>query len=242
MTWIIITLVGLVAGTLSGIVGFGSTTILMPLLVIFFGPKAAVPIMAVAAVLGNLGRVAVWWPVIAWRAVAAFSFTAIGAVWFGAKTMLAFDPVYLELFLGTFFILMIPIRRWFVRSQFQLTLPGLALAGAVIGFLTGIVANTGPINTPFFLAHGLIKGPFIATEAMSSLVMFGSKSAAFWTFGALPVEIITRGCIVGATLMIGAWLAKRFVQQLSADAFTGLMDVLLLVAGGAMIFNALVNV
>ena len=59
MTWIIITIVGLVAGTLSGIVGFGSTTILMPLLVIFFGPKAAVPIMAVAAVLGNLGRVVV---------------------------------------------------------------------------------------------------------------------------------------------------------------------------------------
>ncbi|MCP5084684.1 MAG: sulfite exporter TauE/SafE family protein [Alphaproteobacteria bacterium] len=239
MTWIIITIVGLVAGTLSGIVGFGSTTILMPLLVIFFGPKAAVPIMAVAAVLGNLGRVVVWWPVIAWRAVAAFSLTAIGAVWFGAKTMLAFDPVYLELFLGAFFILMIPIRRWFVSSELKLSLLGLAMAGAVIGFLTGIVANTGPINTPFFLAHGLIKGPFIATEAMSSLAMFGSKSAAFWTFGALPAETITRGCIVGATLMIGAWLAKRFVQNLSTDAFKGLMDVLLLVAGGAMIVNAL---
>ena len=153
--------------------------------------------------------------------------------------MLAFDPVYLELFLGAFFILMIPVRRWIASSELKLSLIGLAVAGAVIGFLTGIVANTGPINTPFFLAHGLVKGPFIATEAMSSLAMFGSKSTAFWTFGALSVETIIRGCIVGATLMIGAWLAKHFVQNMSSDAFKGLMDVLLLVAGGAMIVNAL---
>ncbi len=239
MSWIIIIIVGLGAGTLSGIVGFGSTTILMPLLVIVFGPKAAVPIMAVAAVLGNLGRVVVWWPVIAWKAVGAFSIAAIGAVWFGARTMLAFDPVYLELFLGAFFILMIPIRRWLENSQVKLSLLGLVITGAVIGYLTGIVANTGPINTPFFLAHGLSKGPFIATEAMSSLAMFGSKSAAFWTFGALPIETIKRGCIVGATLMIGAWLAKRFVQSLSTDTFKGMMDALLFIAGAAMIVNAL---
>src|SRR5262245_26298298 len=45
--------VGLIAGTISGIVGTGSAIILMPVLVYQFGPKAAVPIMAVASVMAN---------------------------------------------------------------------------------------------------------------------------------------------------------------------------------------------
>ncbi|MFI5329135.1 MAG: sulfite exporter TauE/SafE family protein, partial [Candidatus Rokuibacteriota bacterium] len=36
--------VGLAAGTISGIVGFGSSIMLMPVLVIVFGPLHAVPI------------------------------------------------------------------------------------------------------------------------------------------------------------------------------------------------------
>jgi len=33
-----------------------------------FGPKEAVPIMAVAAVMGNLARILAWWREIDWRA------------------------------------------------------------------------------------------------------------------------------------------------------------------------------
>jgi len=239
ISWIILIAVGLVAGTLSGVVGFGSTTILMPFLVLYFGPKAAVPIIAIASLIGNAGRVLVWWSSIRWGAVAAFSSTALASVWLGARTLLALNPVVLEIGLGVFFIAMIPLRRWFARHDFRVSLSGLACAGAVVGFLTGLVANTGPINAPFFLAHGLVKGPFVGTEALSSLVMYGSKLSAFWTFGALPPDIAVSGAIIGLTLMAGAWIAKGFVLRLDAAIFSVLMEALLLVAGMAMIISAL---
>jgi len=44
---------GVLAGTLGGVIGFGSSIMLMPPLVILFGPREAVPIMAVAALLAN---------------------------------------------------------------------------------------------------------------------------------------------------------------------------------------------
>ena len=44
---------GLVAGTIGGIVGFGSSIMLMPVLMIVFGPLQAVPIMAIAAILAK---------------------------------------------------------------------------------------------------------------------------------------------------------------------------------------------
>jgi uncharacterized membrane protein YfcA len=58
---ILVLAVGLVAGTISGIVGTGASLILMPVLVVAFGPQRAVPIMAIAAVLGNIGKVLAWW-------------------------------------------------------------------------------------------------------------------------------------------------------------------------------------
>ena len=54
LNFLFVLAVGLVAGTLSGIVGTGSSIMLMPVLVYAYGPKQAVPIMAVAAVLANL--------------------------------------------------------------------------------------------------------------------------------------------------------------------------------------------
>ena len=68
MEFLFILTVGLVAGTLSGIVGFGSSIMLMPVLVIAFGPLQAVPIMAIAAIMANLSRIIVWWRQVNWRA------------------------------------------------------------------------------------------------------------------------------------------------------------------------------
>ena len=55
-------LAGFAAGCLSGVIGTGSSILLLPLLVHAFGPKQAVPIMAIAAVMANLSRVLAWWP------------------------------------------------------------------------------------------------------------------------------------------------------------------------------------
>ena len=61
MDFVVILIIGLLAGTLGGIVGFGSSIMLMPVLVIAFGPLQAVPIMAIAAIMANLSRIIVWW-------------------------------------------------------------------------------------------------------------------------------------------------------------------------------------
>jgi uncharacterized membrane protein YfcA len=57
LSFFFILAVGLVAGTISGIVGTGSSIMLMPVLIYQYGPKQAVPIMAIAAVMANLSRI-----------------------------------------------------------------------------------------------------------------------------------------------------------------------------------------
>jgi uncharacterized membrane protein YfcA len=67
LSFLFVLAVGLVAGTISGIVGTGSSIMLMPVLVYQYGPKQAVPIMAVAAVMANLSRILAWWREVDWR-------------------------------------------------------------------------------------------------------------------------------------------------------------------------------
>ena len=228
--------VGLAAGTISGIVGFGSSIMLMPVLVLVFGPLHAVPIMAIAAILANLSRVLIWWREIDWRAVAAYSITGVPAAALGARTLLVLPPRLIEGALGLFFLGMIPARRWLQARGYRLGPRQLLVIGAVVGFLTGIVVTTGPITAPIFLAYGLVKGAFIATEAAGSLAVYLSKAAVFRRFGVLPLPVVVQGLITGASLMAGAWLAKRFVLRLHLDRFRLLMDALMLLSGLTMLW------
>ena len=228
-------LLGVAAGTLGGVIGFGSSIMLMPVLVIMFGPREAVPIMAVAALLANASRALVWWREIDWRAFAAYSATGIPAAALGASTLLVVPQRWIEITMGIFFLAVIPARRWLARHNLRLNLRQLALAGALVGYLTGIVVSTGPINAPFFLALGLVKGAYLATEALGSLAVYAAKAVVFRSFGALPVDILSKGLIIGSSLMVGSFMAKRLVLKLQAGQFTVLIEGLLLVSGLTML-------
>ena len=145
---------GLIAGVLGGVIGFGTTIILMPALVHFYGPVQTVSIIAITATLANFSRVILWWRETNWKVCLMYSLTAIPAVALGANTLVLLNATFIEAILGVFLIVLIPIRRWLRRQAFTITLWHMSVVGAIIGYLTGIVATTGAINTPFFLAFG----------------------------------------------------------------------------------------
>jgi uncharacterized protein len=238
LNFLFVLAVGLVAGTLSGIVGTGSSIMLMPVLIHAYGPKQAVPIMAVAAVLANLSRILAWWREVDWRACAAYSLTGIPAAALGALTLLALPSRTVDMAIGVFLIAMVPVRHWLARHQLKLSLWHIAAGGAVIGYLTGIVVSTGPLSVPLFLFYGLTKGAFLATEAASSLGLYVSKSITFERFGALTPDIAIKGLIAGSSLMFGAFIAKRFVLRLEPDVFRLVMDGIMLAAGLSLLWSA----
>jgi uncharacterized protein len=238
LSFLFVLAVGLVAGTISGIVGTGSTIMLMPVLVYQYGPKQAVPIMAVAAVMSNLSRILAWWREVDWRACAAYSIPGIPAAALGARTLLALPSHAVDMAIGLFLIAMVPVRHWLARHDFKLSLWHLAIGGAVIGYLTGIVVSTGPLSVPLFLFYGLAKGAFLATEAASSLGLYLSKSATFQRFGALDADVAIKGLIAGASLMAGAFIAKPLLLKLDANLFRLLMDGIMIAAGVSILANA----
>lgn len=208
---------------------------LLPVLVITFGPKQAVPIMAVAAVMANIARAAAWWTHIDRRAFLAYAGPAVPCAAVGARTLLELPATLIDIGLGSFFLLMIPGRRWLAARNVRLSLWQLATAGGAIGFLTGLVLSTGPLSIPAFASYGLLKGALLSTEAATSLVVYATKVATFQHLGAMPLEIFARGLIVGSTLMAGAFIGRALVLRMSAGVFERLLDGMMFVSGLSLI-------
>lgn len=238
MSYVFVLAVGLAAGALSGMIGTGSSILLLPILVLQYGPKQAVPIMAIAALMSNVAKVLSWWREVDWRAFAAWSIPGAPAAALGAHTLLTLPSSLVNIALGVFFIVMIPARRWLHARHFRIRLWQFSLAGAVVGFLTGIVLSTGPLSVPAFTAYGLTKGAFLSTEATSSLMLMVSKVVTFQQLGALPVASVARGLIIGASVMVGSFVGKAVVQRMSVHAFHYILDVVMLCSGLSLLWAA----
>ena len=222
---------GLGAGVLGGVIGFGTTIILMPALVYFYGPIQAIPVIALVATVANLSRIFLWWSVIQWRVCFVYSLTAIPFTVLGVNTLVQFDDRLIEITLGIFLIALIPLRRWMRKKNFYLRLWQMGLVGAGIGYLTGIVATTGAINTPFFLAYGLSKGAFLGTEAASTLSILFTKGITFHQLGFLNVAAFIQGLLIGSCVLIGSIFSKKIVLSLPEEKFLMLMELVMLISG-----------
>ncbi len=238
IVYLLVLAVGLVAGLVSGIVGTGATITLLPVLTLAFGPKSAIPIMAVVALMSNFAKITSWWKEIDWRACGAYALGGIPGGALGAHTMLSLPSHLVDIALGCFFLVMIPGRRWLGARHHKVPLWALAPAGLAIGFLTGIVVSTGPITVPLFTAYGLMKGAFIATEAMSSLAVYISKATTFRTLGALPADIVIKGLITGSSVMAGTYASRLIVDRLNMATFHRLLDIVMLISGTALLWAA----
>ena len=232
---ILLTLFAAAADVLSGVVGTGSSLLLLPPLVWLYGPRVAVPIMGIAAVIGNVGRVIVWWRRIAWRPVVAYAVPGVPAAALGAHTLLSIPPTVVDGALAVFFLAMIALRRSAAVKHWRFRTWHMAVAGAVVGFLTGMVLSTGPLSVPIFTAYGLSGGAFLGTEAASSLLLYGGKLATFGASGALDGSTILRGLVIGAALMFGSIAARRIVERIGTQTYDVLIDLVLASGAATMV-------
>ncbi|MGH8553296.1 MAG: sulfite exporter TauE/SafE family protein [Methylococcales bacterium] len=237
--YLLVLFIGVISGVVSGVIGTGASIMLLPVLVLCFGPKQAVPIMAVAAIVGNISRVILWRKDIHWKAFLAYSVTGVPAAAFGAQTLWSLKATWIDIALGTFFLLMIPYRHWAKSRNFTLSLWQLSVAGALVGYLTGIVLSTGPLTIPIFSAYGLLKGPLLSTEAAASFVIYLSKTITFKAIGGLPLSVVLKGLLIGLSLAAGMSIGKFITLKISMTTFQRLLDVLMLLSGISLIAGGL---
>ena len=239
MSFIAVILLAVLSGVISGVVGTGSSILLIPALTYVFGAKEAVPIMALASVMGNLSRIYLWRHSIRFKPLFYYLLPGIPAVVLGANTLWIMPEKWLNIGMGLFFILMIPMIHLLRKHQIKMKTYQVIIAGVVIGYLTGVVFSTGPLTIPIFSAYGLTLGPLLATEAAASFVIYLTKALTFSQLGAVNSFILISGVLVGCGLTVGNYLGKKLVLKLTPKLFQWLLDAMLIFAGGSLLFNGI---
>lgn len=228
---LLVSAAALFASTLAAVTGFGGAAVLLPVLVVAFGTRDAVPILTVAQLVGNLSRVGfnrreLDYRVVGWFSLGAVPFGMLGGLLFAAAPLGALTRL-----LGAFLLLTVAWRRLRPKSGTRPALRSFALIGAGASFLSALLGSVGPLMAPFFLAYGLVKGAYIGTEALSTVVMHVTKLVAYRGAAVLPGTSIAVGLALGPLMVAGSWLGKRLVDRLPERVFVTLIELTLVAAG-----------
>src|SRR6266508_794417 len=113
--------------------------------------------------------------------------------------------------------------------------PGLvafAGIGAAFSFLSALIGSVGPMMAPFFLAYGLVKGAYIGTEALATVVMHVTKLAAYQGTAILTIRAVAIGLALGPIMVVGSAAGKRLLDRLPERVFVVIIEVVLVATGG----------
>jgi hypothetical protein len=223
--------VAFVAATLAGITGFGGAAVLLPVLVVVFGARDAVPILTVAQLIGNgsrvlLNRQGVDYRVAGWYALGAVPLGLVGGVLFAHAP----TPLLTRL-VGLTLVVIVAWRRLGAPSPPKPSLRAFAAIGAGASLLSALVGSVGPLMAPLFLAYGLVKGAYIGTEALATVITHVVKLVAYRETGVLSGSAVATGLALGPAMVAGSYVAKRIVDRMPERAFVLAIEATMLVAG-----------
>jgi uncharacterized membrane protein YfcA len=229
--WAILVAGALLGSLVAGVAGFGAGMLLLPLIAWTLGLRATAPVLTVTMFLGNLSRI--WWsrgdidgPVARRFLLGAIPATALGAMFYAGTS-----TEWLSRIIGLFLIAAVPLRRMLAAHWIRVRLGHFPVVGGAIGLLSALVVITGPVLSPFFLAYGLRRTRYIATEAVCALAMHLTRAAAFSRYALITWDTVVVGATLGSIMFFGSWLARRALERMSERLFLALIEGLLVIMG-----------
>jgi uncharacterized protein len=230
--WLLLGGAALLASTLAAVAGFGGAAVLLTPLVVLYGVRDAIPILTVAQLVGNGSRV--WFnrrevavPVVGWFALGAVPLALLGGVLFATAPLVALGRL-----VGVFLLAVVLWRHLPRAPAWRPGVRAFAAVGALFSFLSALVGSVGPLMAPFFLAHGLVKGAYIGTEALATVVMHVAKLAAYQGTAILTPRAVAVGLALGPIMIFGSYIGKRILDRLPERVFVVIIELVLVAAGG----------
>jgi uncharacterized membrane protein YfcA len=221
-----------------GVGGFGTGVILAAALVPLIGIKAVVPVMAVAGVIINSGRLWFYRASLDRRALGILLAAALPFLVLGTWIYSVLDARAIGTVLGLTVIASVPVRRFLKRRKIVLGSAGLAVGAGVFGLSSGVATGTGMLQVSVLLGAGLSGPAVLATDAASTIALDLCKAALFQRFDLLNEEAFIAGVVIGVASIPGSAVAAWLVTRIHAHLHVLFMEGLILFGGASMLWHA----
>ncbi|MBI2624897.1 MAG: sulfite exporter TauE/SafE family protein [Candidatus Nealsonbacteria bacterium] len=232
MEIVYITLLTFAAAAIGTITGFGTSTIMIPVLLIFLPPLETIFLVAIIHWFGNVWKIALFSRGFNLRLIALFGVIGLATSYLGAFLSLGANEQILLRFLGAF----LAGYALFLISQSKFKIPaGSAAAlsgGALSGFFAGMFGMGGAIRSMFLSAFDLPKAVYIATAGAIGFMVDSTRIITYFTGGTVMPKELWQGLFFFIpTSFLGAQIAKRIVDRIPQDKFRKVVAVFLFAIG-----------
>jgi uncharacterized membrane protein YfcA len=231
VTWAILVATAFLGSIIGGVAGFGAGVVLLPVAAWTLGIRMAVPVLTVTMLLGNISRI--WWSrgETDHRVALRFLAGAVPATALGTALFAAAPSEVLSRVIGGFLLASVPLRRLLMTGHWRVRLAHFPLIGAASGLLSALVVAIGAAVTPFYLAYGLRRGAYIATEAVCAFSMHLTRGVSLTRYRLVTWEVVVIGLVLGAVMFAGSWIGRRLLDRMSDRVFLAVIEVLLVLMG-----------
>ncbi len=228
----------LLASTVGAITGFGSSTIMVPVLGIFFPLPVVLLFAGIIHLSGNLWKVLLFRRGIVWKIVFVFGIAGFMGSHIGARLVLGEHLFSARRMLGIF--LVIYVFFLFKRPRWKIsdTWPLCAVGGLLSGLSAGFFGVGGAVRSAFLTAFDLPKETYIFTSAIIALCIDISRISTYlWGGTSLPhpLGIILLLCI--PVSLGGTYLGKRMVDKTPQHLFRYVVGSFLAIIGVLLVLH-----
>lgn len=228
-----------IVGTLAG---FGSSTILLPIALLFFNFKTALVLVACAHLFGNISRAAFFRVPLAWRILVYFGTVGVISTIIGALFVTHINQDLLKGGLGIFLIAY-GLFAW-LHPSFKMspTKPNMLLGGASSGVLTGLIGTGGALRSVFLTAYNLPKSQYIGTAAVMAIAVDGARIPLYLKNGLLEKGHFWMLPMLFLLASAGALVGKQLTNKISQAMFERIVLICLMLAGLKLAIDYLLTI
>ncbi|WP_166395041.1 sulfite exporter TauE/SafE family protein [Rubrobacter marinus] len=216
---IVALLVALLAGSVSGLTGFGLALIAVPLLLFVYEPATVVVLVFVLSVFINVAVVWDSWHDADRKLVLALLPPAAVGVFVGAEVLYYADPLYIRLGVGMIVVFSALLLLREVRIPRAEGWLGTVIAGSTSGMLSTSTGLAGPPIVLLFAARHLPKHAFRGSSALYFLAMSVVGLAALANRGLLDWARLPLALALVPAAFLGKVLGTALLNEVSDKTF-----------------------
>jgi uncharacterized membrane protein YfcA len=234
----LVAVVALIAAVVGGVSGYGNGALMPLVLVPMIGAAPVVPIIAIAALFNNFGRVSAFFKYLDRRRAAIGIAGALPTCVLGAWGYTYLTGAGAALVIGSMLIVSVPLRRLLKHHNVRVGDRGFAVGTVGYGVVVGGTAGSGVIMLSLLMAVGLEGAAVVATDASISIAVSVVKVLVFGWSGVLTPQVVALALLIGFIAFPGAFLARLFVERMPVHVHTAILDGIVLIGGTMMIVAA----
>ncbi len=221
------------------VVGFGTSTMLIPLAVLFFDIKKAIVMVAFFHLFANISRISLFKDHIHWRLIPIYGLPLLVSCFLGAWLLQYLPSDTLRFAFGIFLVLYALVSFYGSRLTMR---PGNVAAicgGLASGVLSGLLGMGGAVRVAFLQVFGLQRDSFIATNAGLALMADMIRIPVYLTTGVMNPhrEDFLLIPLMVVVAYLGTLLGRRLAKNIPEDRFRHVVLTALLLAGLNFIFR-----